>query len=97
MTAAPVPATVASYARYLRSRGLDAAMTVNGTSATVTATRGGGELRITFAPDGRTVDWRVTWMDVSRGGKVTPFGQGKAGAAVEALLAGQQETEGGAA
>lgn len=97
MTAAPVPETVRRYARYLRSRGLDASITVNGISATVTATSGGSELRIAFAPDGGRLGWRVAWMDVSRAGKVTPFGQGQAGQAVEALLAGQQEAAGGAA
>lgn len=96
MTAAPVPETVRRYARYLRHRGLDTGITVNGTSATVTAIRDGGELRIAFAPDGRTVNWRVTWMDVSRGGMVTAFSQGQVGAAVEALLK-RQAAEGGAA
>jgi hypothetical protein len=46
-----IPPAVSRYAAYLRARtGVATEIAVNGKAATITASRGGGELCITFGP-----------------------------------------------
>jgi hypothetical protein len=83
-----IPPTVASYAAYLRVRtGVATEIAVNAKAATITASRGGADLRITFGPVSGAPDWQVTGMQVTRGGQEISFAQGQLGGAIAALLA----------
>jgi hypothetical protein len=85
---AGIPPAVRSYSAYLRARArLPTEIAVNGKAATVIASRGGSELRITFAPASGMPDWQVRGIEVTRGGQVASFAQGQLGGAIAALLA----------
>jgi hypothetical protein len=86
---AGIPPAVRSYSAYLRTRtGLATEIAVNGKAATITASRGGSELCISFAPVSGAPDWQMTGMQVTSGGQVASFAQGQLGGAIAALLAG---------
>ena len=58
---AGIPAAVSSYAAYLQARtGLATKVAVSGKAATISASRDGSELCITFGPASGKLDCRIT-------------------------------------
>jgi hypothetical protein len=77
---ADMPAAVSRYAAYLRARtDLATEIAVNGKAATITASRGGSELCITFGPVSGAPGWQMTGMQVTSGGQAASFAQGRPG------------------
>jgi hypothetical protein len=58
--------------------------------ATITASRGGGELCITFGPVSGKLDWQVMGIQVTRDGRAVHFAQGQLGGVLAALFARRQ-------